>query len=134
MEIDRIDHLVLTVSDVDETCRFYVEALGMRETTFGGGRRALEFGEQKINLHQTGNEFVPGALKPVPGSADVCFITRRSSEEVLDHFRSRGVEVVQGPVEKVGALGPMSSVYVRDPDGNLVEVSTYGEGPGEASG
>lgn len=120
-----MDHLVLTVSNVEETVRFYSEVLGMRAVTFGEDRRALAFGRQKINLHQAGREFEPKATRPTPGSADFCLITRTPPDEVMDHLGAHGVEVFEGPVEKAGALGPMQSVYFRDPDGNLVEVSCY---------
>jgi len=130
VEIDRIDHIVLTVSDVEETVRFYSEVLGMRAVTFAEGRRALAFGGQKINLHQAGREFEPKAARPAPGSADFCLITMTPLGEVMDRLAAGGVEVLQGPVEKTGALGPMQSVYIRDPDGNLVEISRYPDGPG----
>lgn len=125
MKIERIDHLVLTVSDIERTCDFYVRALGMQVVTFGDGRRALSLGEQKINLHQAGREFEPKALKPTPGSADVCFITSEPLKEVQRHLEACGVEIVEGPVKRTGALGSMDSVYIRDPDGNLVEISSY---------
>ncbi|MDQ3659104.1 MAG: VOC family protein [Actinomycetota bacterium] len=125
MEIDRIDHIVLTVSDVEETVRFYSEVLGMRAVTFAEGRRALAFGGQKINLHQAGREFEPKAPRSEPGSADFCLITLTPLDVVVDRLAAGGVEVLQGPVEKTGALGPMQSVYIRDPDGNLVEISAY---------
>jgi catechol 2,3-dioxygenase-like lactoylglutathione lyase family enzyme len=121
--IERLDHLVLTVRDVEESCRFYTRVLGMEEVTFGGGRKALRFGQQKINLHQAGKEFEPKALSPVPGSADLCFIASQPLEEVIQHLRSCGVEIVEGPVDRSGAVGPIRSVYLRDPDGNLIEVS-----------
>lgn len=130
MEIDRIDHIVLTVSDVEETVRFYTEVLGMRPVTFGEGRRALAFGGQKINLHQAGREFEPKAARPAPGSADFCLITLTPLGEVVDRLAAGGVEVLQGPEEKSGALGPMQSVYFRDPDANLVEISYYPESSG----
>jgi catechol 2,3-dioxygenase-like lactoylglutathione lyase family enzyme len=124
--IDRIDHLVLTVFDVDRTLDFYRRVLGMEPITFAGGRRGLAFGRQKLNLHQAGREFEPKALKPTPGAIDLCFITDTALDEVVAHLRSQGVAIAAGPVEKTGALGPMMSVYFRDPDGNLVEVSRYG--------
>ncbi len=123
--IDRIDHIVLTVFDVERTIEFYGRVLGMQPVTFGQGRRALAFGRQKLNLHQAGREFEPKALKPVPGAIDLCFIASTPLEEVVAHLRSCGVVIAEGPVEKTGALGPMSSVYFRDPDGNLIEVSNY---------
>jgi catechol 2,3-dioxygenase-like lactoylglutathione lyase family enzyme len=125
VEIDRLDHLVLTVADVETTVEFYRRVLGMQPETFGDGRRALRFGEQKINLHQAGHEFEPKAARPVPGSADVCFITRTPLDEVQRHLAAEGVPVEEGPVPRTGALGPIESVYLRDPDGNLVEISNY---------
>jgi catechol 2,3-dioxygenase-like lactoylglutathione lyase family enzyme len=123
--IDRIDHIVITAFDVDRTIDFYGRVLGMEAITFAGGRRGLAFGRQKINLHQAGREFEPKALKPTPGSIDLCFITDTPLEEVAAHLKACGVAIAAGPVEKTGALGPMMSVYFRDPDGNLVEVSNY---------
>ena len=122
MHIDRLDHLVLTVRDVEATCAFYERALGMRAISFGG-RRALAFGSQKINLHQHGREFEPKAQHPTPGSADFCLITSVPLEEVIAHLAQAGVTVVEGPVRRTGATGPLLSVYFRDPDQNLVEVS-----------
>ena len=97
----------------------------MQAVTFGDGRRALAFGGQKINLHEAGKEFEPKAVCPVPGSADFCLITRIPLDEIVGNLAANGVEVLQGPVEKTGALGAMDSVYIRDPDGNLVEISNY---------
>ncbi len=125
MRIERIDHLVLTVRDLEATCRFYESVLGMQREVFGEGRTALRFGTQKINLHQAGKEFEPKALHPVPGSADLCFITTSAPEETLEHVRAHGIEIVAGPVAKIGALGAMESVYIRDPDGNLIEIARY---------
>jgi catechol 2,3-dioxygenase-like lactoylglutathione lyase family enzyme len=125
MRIERIDHFVLTVRDIEATCAFYARVLGMEVVTFGGGRTALRFGEQKINLHEAGKEFEPKALRPTPGSGDFCLITQVPLAEVVAHVRACGVAIVEGPVRKTGALGPMESVYLRDPDGNLVEVSRY---------
>jgi len=125
LKIERIDHLVLTVSDIERTCEFYSRALGMQTVVFDEGRRALAFGGQKINLHQAGEEFEPHAAHPTPGSADLCFITDAPTDEVLRELESHGIGVVRGPVKRTGALGPMESVYFRDPDGNLIEVSTY---------
>ena len=127
MRIDRIDHIVITAHDVDRTIDFYSKVMGMEPITFAGGRRGLAFGRQKINLHQSGREYEPKALKPAPGSMDLCFITETPLDDVISHLRSHGVAIAQGPVEKTGALGPMMSVYFRDPDGNLIEVSNYGE-------
>ena len=125
MQIDRIDHLVLTVFDLARTCDFYTRVLGMKVVTFGEGRTALAFGRQKLNLHLFGREFEPKALKPTPGSIDLCFITQTPLDEVAAHVRACDVKIVQGPVPKTGALGPMQSIYLRDPDGNLVEISNY---------
>lgn len=133
MQIDRIDHIVITAFDLDRTIDFYSKVMGMEPITFAGGRRGLSFGRQKINLHQSGREFEPKALKPTPGSIDLCFITETPLAEVVAHLKSHGIVVAQGPVEKTGALGPMMSVYFRDPDGNLVEVSNYSAAPPAAA-
>lgn len=125
IDIDRLDHAVLTVRDVDATCRFYERVLGMRVVTFGEGRTALCFGRQKFNLHQAGREFEPKAAAPTPGSADFCLITTTSMTGVLAHLEACGVDVLEGPVDRTGASGPIRSVYFRDPDDNLVEVSVY---------
>jgi catechol 2,3-dioxygenase-like lactoylglutathione lyase family enzyme len=123
--IDRVDHLVLTVADVEATCAFYARTLGMTPVTFSGGRRGLAFGRQKINLHQAGREFEPRAARATPGSGDFCLIAAVPLDVVIAHLAACDVPLVQGPVTKTGALGPMQSVYFRDPDGNLVEVSVY---------
>src|SRR3982074_2549182 len=127
MKIDRIDHIVITVFDLERTIDFYSRVMGMEQVTFAGGRRALAFGRQKINLHQAGREFEPKALKPTPGSLDLCFITETPLADVIAGLKAHGVAIADGPVAKTGALGPMISVYFRDPDGNLIEVSNYGE-------
>ncbi len=123
--IDRIDHIVITAFDVERTLDFYSRVLGMEPITFAGGRRGLAFGRQKINLHQAGREYEPKALKPSPGSMDLCFITETPLADVIAQLKGHGVAIAEGPVAKTGALGPMTSVYFRDPDGNLVEVSNY---------
>jgi len=125
ISIDRVDHIVITAFDLERTIDFYARVMGMEPITFAGGRRGLAFGRQKINLHQAGREFEPKALKPTPGSLDLCFITETPLEEVIAQLKSQGVAIAEGPVPKTGALGPMTSVYFRDPDGNLVEVSNY---------
>jgi catechol 2,3-dioxygenase-like lactoylglutathione lyase family enzyme len=125
VEIDRIDHFVLTARDVDATSAFYTRVLGMREVSFGDGRRALHFGRQKINLQQAGNEASLVARTPTPGSVDVCFITTTPIDAVVAHLQACGVALEDGPVQRDGAVGRMDSVYFRDPDGNLVEVSRY---------
>ncbi|MEJ8277532.1 VOC family protein [Pseudonocardia spirodelae] len=123
MRIDHLDHLVLTVADLDATVAFYTGVLGMEAVEFGGGRRALVFGPSKINLHRAGQEFEPKARRPTPGSADVCLITLDPLEQVQRELAEAGVAVEQGPVGRTGARGPLRSVYLRDPDGNLVEIS-----------
>jgi catechol 2,3-dioxygenase-like lactoylglutathione lyase family enzyme len=125
MRIDRLDHLVLTVADIEATCAFYSQALGMQVVTFGEGRTALQFGQQKINLHQKGHEFEPKATLPTPGSADLCFITSLPLASVIDHLQAHDVAILEGPVRRTGAMGTIASVYFRDPDGNLLEVSNY---------
>jgi catechol 2,3-dioxygenase-like lactoylglutathione lyase family enzyme len=125
MNIDHIDHFVLTVRDIEATCAFYSNVLGMGVTTFGAGRKALVFGGQKINLHQSGREFEPKAHAPMPGSADFCLISAIPLPQVIAHLVNCGVKIIEGPVAKTGARGPIRSVYFRDPDFNLVEVSTY---------
>jgi catechol 2,3-dioxygenase-like lactoylglutathione lyase family enzyme len=123
MKIDSIDHVVFTVKDINATCEFYSKVLGMEIVTFGEGRKALAFGTQKINLQQSGRESTLIAEKPTPGSADICFVTSVPVSEVIAHLNSCGVRLVGGPVERNGARGTMMSVYFRDPDLNLVEVS-----------
>ena len=123
MRLSAIDHVVLTVRDIDRTIAFYERALGMRAVTFGEGRRALALGEQKLNLHQAGREFEPKARLPTPGSADICFRTDMPLDDVVAHLRREGIAIEAGPVAKVGARAPLRSVYVRDPDGNLIEVA-----------
>lgn len=125
MRIDRIDHLVLTVRDIETTCEFYSRVLGMSVVTFAGGRRALQFGAQKFNLHQSGGEFDPKAARPTPGSVDVCLISAVPLSEAIAHLAHCGVAIIEGPVTRTGAQGPIRSVYFRDPDMNLIEVSTY---------
>jgi catechol 2,3-dioxygenase-like lactoylglutathione lyase family enzyme len=123
ISIRSLDHLVLTVADLDASVAFYTRVLGMREVVFAGGRLALAFGDQKINLHQYHAEFEPKALRPTPGSADLCLLTDTLSEEILRHLKACSVPVVEGPVERSGATGPLISIYVRDPDGNLIEIA-----------
>jgi catechol 2,3-dioxygenase-like lactoylglutathione lyase family enzyme len=125
MKIESIDHVVLTVKDIDATCDFYSRVLGMEIVKFGQGRKALGFGSQKINLQQRGRESTLIADKPTPGSADICFITSIAIPDVVAHLSSLGVELIGGPVTREGARGAMLSVYFRDPDANLIEVSNY---------
>lgn len=128
MRIERLDHLVLTVRDIAATCEFYARVLGMEVVTFGEGRRALAFGQQKFNLHEAGREFEPKADRPTPGSADLCLITQEPLDAVIAHLAACDVPILEGPVRRTGALGPITSVYFRDPDANLIEVSNYGAG------
>jgi catechol 2,3-dioxygenase-like lactoylglutathione lyase family enzyme len=121
--IESIDHLVLTVQDLDATVRFYVEGLGMRLETFGAGRHALHFGSQKINLHVAGREFEPKAAQPTPGSADLCFLTDRPLAEIGERLEALGHPIIEGPVARSGATGAIMSIYTRDPDGNLIEIA-----------
>lgn len=125
MQIERLDHFVLTVRDVDATISFYQRILGMAPVTFGAGRRALAFGRSKINLHSADAPIAPHAQHPVPGSADLCLIASGSIESVIDYLHDCGVTIEEGPVPRTGALGPITSVYIRDPDGNLIELSAY---------
>ncbi|WP_443944974.1 VOC family protein [Pedobacter sp. AW1-32] len=125
MEIKNLDHFVLTVANIESTCKFYETALGMKVIEFGAGRKALHFGNQKINLHPLGNEFEPKAFKPMPGSADLCFITNNTLAEVIQELKKKCIEVEEGPIERTGANGPISSIYLRDPDMNLIEISNY---------
>jgi catechol 2,3-dioxygenase-like lactoylglutathione lyase family enzyme len=115
---------VLTVKDIDATCRFFAKVLGMEVVTFGDHRKALVCGSQRINLHQAGQELEPMAYRPTPGSADLCFLVGDSLENLLAHVQRCGIAIIQGPVRRMGAAGELESVYVRDPDLNLIEVAT----------
>lgn len=121
--IDSLDHLVLTVASLKVTSDFYVEALGMRLIEFEDGRQALRFGAQKINLHETGHEFEPKSEFPTPGSGDLCFITTTPLADFVEHFDILGIPLLDGPVERTGAVGKLLSIYIRDPDKNLIEIS-----------
>lgn len=123
MRVQRIDHVVLTVADIERTIAFYQRVLGMNAVTFGEGRRALAFGDQKLNLHQAGREFEPKARRPTPGAIDLCFTSDVPVGEVADHLRDLGIAIELGPVDKTGARAQLRSIYFRDPDGNLIEVS-----------
>ncbi len=125
MKIERLDHLVRTVHDIDRTCDFYARVLGMKAIAFQEGRTALQFGQQKLNLHAVGKEFEPKARNPTPGSANLCLITEISLDEVIQHMKDCGVEILDSPVKRTGAIGEILSIYLRDPDGNLIEVSNY---------
>jgi catechol 2,3-dioxygenase-like lactoylglutathione lyase family enzyme len=123
MTLERLDHLVLTVRDVEVSIHFYTQVLGMTHEVFGKGRHALKFGQQKINLHPADSPIQPHAAQPSPGSADLCFITTTPLHEVVLSLQRDNVIIDSGPVERSGAQGPILSVYFRDPDGNLLEVS-----------
>ncbi|HJX08757.1 MAG TPA: VOC family protein [Actinomycetota bacterium] len=123
--IDRIDHLVLTVASLETTCRFYTECLDFDRVDSSNGPTALRFGQQKINVHQAEHTFRPRAQRPTEGSADFCLIAAVPLSDVVDRLARHDVAVELGPVERHGALGPMESIYFRDPDGNLIEVSRY---------
>ena len=123
MNIRRLDHLVVTARDMDATVKFYTEVLGMRLVTFGEGRRALAFGDQKINLHDAAKPYVPHARQPMPGAVDVCFIAAEPVETVMAELKAKGIKIEEGIVAKTGARAPLRSLYIRDPDGNLIEIS-----------
>jgi catechol 2,3-dioxygenase-like lactoylglutathione lyase family enzyme len=125
MKVNRLDHFVLTVEDIEATVAFYTGVLGMTEVSFGAGRRALAFGTSKINLHERGKEFEPKAEHATPGSADICLIVEDDIADVVAQLDAAGVPIEEGPVERTGATGPIVSCYLRDPDRNLVELSNY---------
>lgn len=125
MQIEKLDHLVMTVADIEKTIRFYCDVLGMTEVSFGEERKAIVFGNQKINLHQLGKEFEPKAAFPTPGSVDLCFIASTAIEKVIITLQIHQVDIIAGPVERTGATGKIISVYLRDPDENLIEISNY---------
>jgi len=123
MEISHLDHLVLTVRDIETTVAFYTSVLAMQKQLFGQGRVALCYGDQKINLHEAGREIEPKAQHPQPGSADLCFISKTPLDEAIAHVKSCGVEILEGPVTRTGARAALLSIYFRDPDNNLVELA-----------
>ena len=125
LSIDHIDHIVLTVNDIDQTIWFYCDVLGMEEVEFGENRIALKFGNQKINLHQIDSDISPVADQPTPGSQDICLISHSPIDEVASMLEKHGIPVEEGPVSRNGATGKIISVYCRDPDGNLIEISNY---------
>lgn len=125
MKITGLDHIVLTVRSIDRTCEFYRRALGAEIVTYGAGRTALGLGAQKINLHEAGSEFEPKATVPTPGSGDICLIAGTPLADVAQHLRMQGIAIEEGPVPRTGARGPLLSIYIRDPDGNLVEIASY---------
>lgn len=121
--IHHLDHLVLTTANEQACIDFYVGLLGMALETFGQGRKAFKFGEQKINLHVKGSEFEPKAHLPVPGSLDLCFIASEPLDSVIEKLTARGAKILEGPVRRTGANYPIRSIYLRDPDLNLIEIS-----------
>ena len=125
ISIERMDHFVITASDIDKTINFYKRVLGMSAIVFANDRKALRFGNQKINIHQAGKEVKPNAQNAAIGTADICFISERSLETVQNHLQSEHIRIESGPIEQHGAVGIMDSVYFRDPDGNLIEVGVY---------
>ncbi|XP_078268100.1 glyoxalase domain-containing protein 5 [Rhinoraja longicauda] len=125
VQIKGLDHLVLTVKSIENSTAFYSRTLGMQVITFKGNRKALSFGEQKFNLHEIGKEFEPKAHKPTAGSMDLCLITDTPLSKVIEHLKTCGVHIEEGPIERTGAVGVIMSVYFRDPDNNLIEVSNY---------
>lgn len=127
MQIERIDHLVLTVQNIKASCAFYTKVLGLKAVAFQGGRQAVVFGNQKINFHESGKEFDPKALRPTPGSVDLCFVSRDPLTKIISHLDDCGVKIIEGPVERTGAMGPMTSIYIRDPDQNLIEIGIYNQ-------
>ncbi|MCM3629070.1 VOC family protein [Paenibacillus glycanilyticus] len=127
LKIEALDHLVLTVASIEKTVAFYEKVLNMEVIVFGDNRKALQFGLQKFNLHEAGKEFEPKVKNPRPGSADFCLITKTPMEDVIRHLAACDVQVEEGPVARTGAVGKIVSVYVRDPDENLVEISNYVE-------
>uniref|UniRef100_A0A3P8TLX4 Glyoxalase domain-containing protein 5 n=1 Tax=Amphiprion percula TaxID=161767 RepID=A0A3P8TLX4_AMPPE len=133
VEVSHLDHLVLTVKSVPDTINFYSSVLGMEVITFKGNRKALGFGQQKFNLHQLGQEFEPKAKHPTSGSADLCLITKTPLATVAAHLKVCGVKIEEGPVERSGAVGAVTSLYFRDPDHNLIEVSNYNQAAAEGS-
>jgi catechol 2,3-dioxygenase-like lactoylglutathione lyase family enzyme len=125
MKVASLDHLVLTVQDLGATVDFYTRVLGMTVSAFAEGRLALKYGTQKINLHELGSEFQPNARRASAGSADLCFLSDDPLDSWIDHLEQEGVDLLEGPVQRIGALGPMDSIYCRDPDGNLIEIANY---------
>ena len=123
MQVCHLDHLVLTVADIDASADFYQRVMGMRLETFAGGRKALVFGQQKINLHRHGQEFEPKAGHVMPGSADLCFILSTPLAQAIAELNKLGVIIEDGPIQRTGATGPILSVYFRDPDQNLIEIA-----------
>lgn len=125
MKLRGIDHIVLTVASIETSVHFYCDILGFEEVTFGGGRKAVKGGSQKINLHRAGHELLPHADLPTPGSGDLCLAYEGDIDAIAESLRKAGVAIEEGPVDRTGAMGPIRSVYIRDPDQNLIELSVY---------
>jgi catechol 2,3-dioxygenase-like lactoylglutathione lyase family enzyme len=125
IKINHLDHLVLTVKNIDATVEFYTQILGMEKEVFKGSRIALKYGNQKINLHELGHEFEPKAFNVKEGSADLCFIVDTPVAETKEFLESKGIEIIEGIVPRTGAVGVIKSIYIRDPDMNLIELSNY---------
>lgn len=125
ISVNRIDHIVLTVKDIPNTINFYTKVMGMEKIVFGDNRVALEFGQHKINLHQLGHEFEPKAGNVQCGSADLCFIIDTPIAKATETLKALGINIIEGPVNRTGAKGPIVSLYFRDPDENLIEISNY---------
>jgi len=123
MKVAKLDHFIITVNNPEKTIDFYSRVLGMELQTFSDGRKALIFGDQKINLHEAGKEFEPHAQNPLPGSADLCFITRTPMQQVISHLTTCNVPIIAGPIEKTGVNSPLLSIYIHDPDNNLIEIA-----------
>ena len=123
MNITQLDHLVLTVKSISDTCDFYTQVLGMDLIEFGDGRKALKFGDQKFNLHEVDKEFEPKANKPTSGAIDLCLISNTALQKVISELNQHGIKIEEGPIERTGATGKLLSVYIRDPDKNLIEIS-----------
>lgn len=131
--IDHLDHLVLTTTDEKACVAFYVNLLGMSLVTFGEGRKAFSFGNQKINVHVKGSEFEPKAHLPVPGALDLCFVADQPLNDIISALKDRGVNIIEGPVARTGATGPIRSIYLRDPDLNLIEICEYSKDSARSS-
>jgi len=127
ISLDRIDHIVLTVRDIDKTIVFFCDVLGMTEISFGDKRKALQFGHQKINLHPESNDINPKAKHPATGAMDICFITQSPIDNIIDDLLKLNINIELGPVQRQGAQGNMTSVYIRDPDDNLIEIAHYND-------
>ena len=123
IKTNKLDHLVLTVNGIAQTVEFYTTVLGMELVSYENGRKSLRFGSQKINLHQAGKEILPHAKHPLPGSADLCFVTDTPMEHILEHLNTFEITILEGPVKRIGATGPLLSIYIQDPNGNLIEIS-----------